>query len=71
MRTVSRDLKKHLEGVVTATLRWAMNAGAESDNSKIQWIKRMACGLRNRDRFRAAIHFHLGGLDLRPEVLPT
>jgi transposase len=26
----------------------------------------MACGFRNRDRFRTAIYFHLGGLDLSP-----
>jgi transposase len=26
-------------------------------------IKRMACGFRNRKRFRMAILFHFGGLD--------
>jgi len=26
----------------------------------------MACGYRNRERFRNAILFHLGGLDLYP-----
>jgi transposase len=26
----------------------------------------MACGFRNRQRFRRAIFFHLGGLDLMP-----
>jgi len=35
-------------------------------NSRIQEIKRMACGFRNRNRFRNAIYFHLGGLDLYP-----
>ena len=25
--------------------------------------------LRNRDRFRAAIYFHLGGLDLYPDAV--
>jgi transposase len=42
------------------------NAMSESLNSKIQWIKRRACGFRNRDRFRNALYFHLGGLDLYP-----
>jgi len=28
----------------------------------------MACGFRNRDRFRMAIYFHLG-LDMTPEPL--
>jgi transposase len=67
MRKVSRMMKKHLQGIVTAIVRRATNACAESLNSRIQWIKRMASGFRNRDRFRAAIYFHLGGLDLRPE----
>ena len=34
--------------------------------AKIPRIKKMACGFRNRDRFRTAILFHLGGLDLYP-----
>jgi transposase len=28
----------------------------------------MACGFRNRERFRNAIYFHLGGLDLYPRL---
>ena len=43
--------------------------GAESMNSKIQKIKILARGFRNRERFRQAIYFHLGGLDLSPESL--
>ena len=42
------------------------NAGAESMNSRIQKIKDLARGFRNRERFRMAIYFHLGGLDLYP-----
>lgn len=41
-------------------------ARAERFNSLIQAIKRDACGFRNRQRFRDAILFHLGGLDLYP-----
>jgi transposase len=44
------------------------NAMAEGLNSRIQWIKRQACGFRNRERFRNAIYFHLGGLELYPEL---
>ena len=33
----------------------------------IQSVKHRARGFRNRERFRAAIYFHLGGLDLYPE----
>jgi transposase len=38
-------------------------------NSKIQKIKIHARGFRNRARFRMAIYFHLGGLDLYPVPL--
>ena len=47
------------------------NARAEALNSRIQWVKRMACGFRNRQNFRNAIYFHLGGLDLYPETLKS
>jgi transposase len=69
MRKVCRMIKSHLGGIITAILRRATNACADSINSRIQWIKRMARGFRNRDRFRNAIYFHLGGLELRPEGL--
>lgn len=42
------------------------NAVAESINARMQRVKRMACGFRSRDRFRNAIHFHLGGVQLYP-----
>lgn len=35
-------------------------------NAKVQHLKRTAHGFRNRDRFRNAIMFHLGDLDLYP-----
>lgn len=38
-------------------------------NSRIQRIKQRACGFRNKQRFRNAIYFHPGGLDLYPEAL--
>lgn len=31
----------------------------------------MACGYRNRERFRTAIYFHLGGLDPSASNQPT
>jgi transposase len=47
------------------------NARSEGLNSKIQWIKRKACGYRNRKRFHNAIYFHLAGLDLYPDTLKS
>jgi len=66
IKKVARMVRAHLDGIINAIVLRATNAGAESVNSKIQKVKRMACGFRNRDRFRTAIYFHLGGLDLRP-----
>jgi len=40
----------------------------EGLNSKIQTIKQMACGFRNRDHYRTAILFHCGELDLYARV---
>jgi transposase len=50
----------------TAVVRRVTNARSEGLNSKIQWIKRISWGFRNNERFRNAIYFHLGGLDLYP-----
>jgi len=66
MRKVARMIKSHLEGIVTAIVNRVTNAGAESINARIQQVKRMACGFRNHERFRNAIYFHLGGLDMMP-----
>jgi hypothetical protein len=37
----------------------------------IQRIKQRACGFRNKERFRNAIYFQLGGLDLYPAGIKT
>lgn len=66
VKKVARMVRDHLEGILNAIVHQATNAGAESTNSRIQRVKRMACGFRSRERFRNAIYFHLGGLDLSP-----
>jgi transposase len=66
MREKARMIRKHLWGILNAVVTGTTNALAESVNAKIQWIKRLACGFRNRERFRNAIYFHCGGLDLYP-----
>lgn len=63
---VAAMVKNHLNGIVNAIVHAVTNAASEAINSKIQKVKRLACGFRNRDRFRNAIYFHLGGLDLAP-----
>lgn len=71
IKRVARMVKANLGGILNAIVLRATNAGAESINAKIQRIKRMACGFRNRERFRNAIYFHLGGLDLYPATSST
>jgi transposase len=71
MRKTAMMIRAHLEGILTAIVHRATNAGAESINAKIQRIKRLACGFRNRARFRNAIYFHLGRLDLYPSTHTT
>ena len=65
-RALERLVKRHLDGIVTAVVDKATNARAESINAGIQKVKYSARGLRTRKRFRSAIYFHLGGLDLYP-----
>ncbi len=69
VKRVARMVKRHLEGILTAVVLGITNARAEGLNAKIQWIKATAHGFRNRDRFRNAIYFHCGGLDLYPATL--
>jgi transposase len=69
IRKVARMVRTHLEGILNAIVLGVTNARAEGINAKIQWLKFNARGFRNRERFRNAIYFHLGGLDLYPEGL--
>ena len=66
MKKVARMIRDHLWGIVNAMALKVTNAASESVNSKVQRVKRAACGFRSRERFRNAILFHLGGLELYP-----
>lgn len=57
---------RHLFGIVNAVVLGVTNASSESVNSRVQALKRRANGYRSRARFRDAILFHLGKLDLYP-----
>lgn len=71
MRKAARTIRDNLWGILNAIVLNVTNAATESVNSKIQWIKKNACGFRNRERFRNAIYFHCGGLDLYPNALSS
>lgn len=67
MQKLAKTIEGYLWGILNAVIKQVTNAKAEAINSRIQWIKKMACGFRNRKRFRNAILFHLGKLDLVPK----
>lgn len=69
MRKVALTIKAHLWGILNAIVLKQSNGHAEGMNSRIQRLKQRACGFRNKDRFRNAIYFHLGGLQLYPDGL--
>ena len=71
MIELANSLCKHLWMILNA-IRLKVNSGcAEGNNSRIQKIKKMACGFRNTENFKNAIYFHLGGLDVMPRISPT
>jgi transposase len=67
----AKTLKRHLANLLTYFKHRITNATSEGINSKIQMIKLMACGYRNRSHYKAAIYFHCGGLDLYPREEST
>ena len=69
VKKVARTIKAHLWGILNAIILNANNGGAESINGRIQLIKARSRGFRNKERFRNAIYFHLGDLDLYPECI--
>lgn len=66
MVKAAKTIKSHFENIVTYLKLKVTNAVAEGLNNKIERVKRMACGFRNRANYRMAIMFHCGGLDLEP-----
>lgn len=67
MIEVARMLKRRFENIITYLRHRITNAGSESINAKIQWVKYTARGFRNKQNFIHAIYFHCGGLDLAPQ----
>jgi transposase len=66
LKNVARMIRDNLWGILNAIVLRADNAMAESVNSKIKVLKIKARGFRNRQRFKNAILFHYGGLNLLP-----
>jgi transposase len=70
MIELSKTITNHLWGILNAIRLNVSNGNAEGINSRIQKLKKMACGFRSPERFRIDILFHLGKLDLYPRT-PT
>lgn len=69
VKAVVRLFKKHWANIVTFFRHHLSNALAEGINSRIQHLIQKACGYRNRERFKRDVLFHLGGLNLYPELV--
>ena len=67
IKKAAKTVKAHIDNIVTYARHRITNALGEAINGKIEKVKRMACGFRNRAHYRTAIYFHCGGLDLFPQ----
>jgi transposase len=66
IKRVARTLLKYWDQIENYFRHRITNAGLEAINTKIQGVKRRSRGFRSRERFKMAIYFHCGGLDLYP-----
>lgn len=66
IKKVAQMMKRRLNNILTYLHHRLTNAGSESINSKLQWVKYTARGFRNKRNFITAIYFHCGGLDMSP-----
>mgnify|MGYP002634703641 CR=1 FL=1 len=71
MKKLAKSLRRHLWMIINAIRLNANSGNAESNNSRIQKVKKMACGFRNTENFKIAVYFHLGGLDMHPSLPAT
>lgn len=69
MKRVARMIHRYYENIATYFEHPITNAAAEGLNATIQRVKGMARGFRNPKRFRMAIYFHCGDLDLYPSQI--
>jgi transposase len=68
VKKVARMIKDHLAEVLNFFIHRITNAYSEGNNSMIQALIKRANGYRNRERLKRDLYFHLGGLDLYPEL---
>jgi transposase len=71
IKRVARLIKYYWDGVINAATTNVTNARSEAPNSKIQIVKRKACGHQSRKHFHDSISFHLADRDLYPDSLQS
>jgi len=64
LTSAARTLRKRLYGILNAMKYRVSNGNAESLNSKIRLLRIKARGYRNRERFKLAVMFHYGRLNI-------
>lgn len=69
VKKVARMLKGHLVQVLNFFIHRITNAYAEGFNSTIQALIKRANGYRRRERLKRDLFFHMGGLDLYPDLV--
>ena len=68
LRRLAGTLADHRANLLTYVDHGATSAACEGLNSAIQELKHRSRGFRNRENFKTAIYFALGGLDLYPAL---
>jgi transposase len=69
MIKVGKTIRNYFWGILNAIRQKTGSGMLEAKNSRIQRIKKTASGFRNKDRFKRAILFHLGNLDMSPATI--
>ena len=64
LKTTAKTIEEKLWGILNAMRFKTSNALAEAINGKVRQLKVRAMGYRNKERFKQAILFHFGQLDM-------
>ncbi|MEY0832295.1 ISL3 family transposase [Providencia heimbachae] len=64
LSSAANTIYKRLYGILNAMKHKVSNGNAESLNSKIRLLRIKARGYRNQERFKMAVMFHYGNLDM-------
>lgn len=67
--TVAEQVEEKLWGILNAMRLRVSNGLAEALNGKIRGLRNRAKGYRSKTRFKTAILFHFGGLEMTPNPL--